>query len=81
VLRRLALHHLTPPPPQFWTHASVTSTIVDAVFFSANYVVQLATVVPAELHGFIEATRVVEQTPHAMFGGFDALGYAAIGLE
>lgn len=63
ILEMLALHHLTAPGKQFWTHASVIFTIIYAVFVSANYVVQLATVIPAKLRGVSEAIRVLEQTP------------------
>jgi hypothetical protein len=31
---------------QFWTHASLIFTTIYAVFVTANYVVQLATVIP-----------------------------------
>jgi len=80
ILEMLALHHLTRPEKQFWTHASLIFTIIYAVFVSANYVVQLATVVPAKLRGISEATRVLEQTPHSVFWDYDALGYIAMGL-
>jgi heme/copper-type cytochrome/quinol oxidase subunit 4 len=80
VLEMLALHHLTPPAKQFWTHASLIFTIVYAVFVSANYVVQLATVIPAKLRGSSEAIRVLDQTPHSLFWDYDAVGYVAMGL-
>jgi hypothetical protein len=80
ILEMLALHHSTPPGKQFWTHASLMFTIIYAVFVSANYVVQLATVIPAKLRGLSEATRVLEQTPHSLFWDYDALGYVAMGL-
>jgi hypothetical protein len=80
ILEMLALHHLTAPVKQFWTHASLIFTIIYAVFVSANYVVQLATVIPAKLRGVSEATRVLEQTPHSLFWDYDALGYVAMGL-
>lgn len=47
---------------------------------SANYVVQLATVLPAKLTGISEATRILEQSPHSLFWDYDALGYIAMGL-
>ncbi len=40
-------------------------TIVYAIFVTANYVVQLTTVIPAKLEGALEAIRVLEQTPHS----------------
>lgn len=80
ILEMLALHHLTAPGKQFWTHASLIFTIIYAVFVSANYVVQLSTVIPAELGGISEAIRFLEQTPHSLFWDYDALGYIAMGL-
>jgi hypothetical protein len=80
ILEMLALHHLTPPGKQFWTHAALIFTIIYAVFVSANYVVQLATVIPAKLRGASEAIRVLEQTPHSLFWDYDAVGYVAMGL-
>jgi hypothetical protein len=80
ILEMLALHHSTPPDKQFWTHASLIFTIIYAVFVSANYVVQLATVIPAKLRGLSAATRILEQTPHSLFWDYDALGYVAMGL-
>jgi hypothetical protein len=80
ILEMLALHYLTPPGKQFWTHAALIFTIIYAVFVSANYVVQLATVIPAKLSGASEAIRVLEQTPHSLFWDYDAVGYIAMGL-
>lgn len=80
VLEMLALHHLTPPEKQFWTHAALIFAVVYAVFVSANYVVQLATVIPARLRGDAEAIRILEQTPHSLFWDYDAIGYVAMGL-
>ncbi|NOT28327.1 MAG: hypothetical protein HOP16_19780 [Acidobacteria bacterium] len=80
ILEMLALHHLTPPGKQFWTHAALIFTIIYAVFVTANYVVQLATVIPAKLSGTSEAIRVLEQTPHSLFWDYDAVGYVAMGL-
>jgi hypothetical protein len=80
ILEMLALHHLTPPGKQYWTHAALIFTVIYAVFVTANYVVQLATVVPAKLRGGTEAIRVLEQTPHSMFWDYDAVGYIAMGV-
>jgi hypothetical protein len=51
-----------------------------AVFVTANYVVQLATVIPAKLSGTSEAIRLLEQTPHSLFWDYDAVGYVSLGL-
>lgn len=80
ILEILSLHYLTPRDRQFWSHASLVFAIIYAVFVTANYVVQLATVVPAKLAGDIEAVRILEQTPHSLFWNFDAIGYIAMGL-
>jgi len=80
LLEMLALHHLTANDRRFWTHASLIFTIIYAVFVSSNYVVQLATVIPARLHGHSDAVRVLEQSPHSLFWDFDAVGYIAMGL-
>ena len=80
ILEMLAFHHLTTPDKRFWTHASLIFTTVYAVFVTANYVVQLATVIPAKLRGASEAIRVLEQTPHSLFWDYDAVGYISMGL-
>lgn len=80
ILEMLALHHLTAPDKQFWTHASLLFTIIYAIFVSSNYVVQLATVIPAKLAGVSGTIRVLEQTPHSLFWDYDAAGYVAMGL-
>lgn len=80
ILAMLALHHATPPEKQFWSHAALLLTILYAVFVTANYVVQLATVIPAKLNGSLADIRVLDQTPHSLFWDFDALGYIFMGL-
>jgi heme/copper-type cytochrome/quinol oxidase subunit 4 len=80
ILEMLAFHHLTPSDKQFWTHAALIFTIIYAVFVTANYVVQLSTVIPAKLRGEAEAIRILEQTPHSLFWDYDAVGYIAMGL-
>lgn len=80
ILEMLALHHLTPAEKQYWTHLALIFTIIYAVFVTANYVVQLATVVPAKIAGSVEAISLLEQTPHSLFWNFDAIGYIAMGL-
>jgi hypothetical protein len=80
LLEMLALHHLTASDKRFWTHAALILTTIYAVFVTANYVVQLATVTPAKLAGTAEAIRILDQTPHSMFWDYDAVGYIAMGL-
>ncbi len=80
LLEMLALHHLTEPGKRFWTHGALLFTMLYAVFVTANYVVQLATVIPARLSGTAEGMAILEQTPHSLFWNFDAIGYIAMGL-
>jgi hypothetical protein len=80
ILAMLSLHYLTPSAKQFWTHAALIFTIVYAVFVIPNYVVQLATVIPAKLRGASEAVLILEQTPHSLFWNYDAIGYISMGL-
>jgi len=76
----LALHHFTPVEKRFWTHGAIAFTIIYAVFLTANYVVQLATVIPMKLKGASNEISVLEQTPHSLFWDFDAIGYIFMGL-
>jgi uncharacterized protein (TIGR03382 family) len=80
ILEMLAFHHLTAPDKRFWTHAALIFTTVYAVFVTANYVVQLGTVVPAKIRGASDTIRVLEQTPHSLFWDYDAIGYISMGL-
>jgi heme/copper-type cytochrome/quinol oxidase subunit 4 len=80
VLEMLSFHYVTPRDKQFWTHASLIFAIIYAVFVTANYVVQLATVIPLKIAGASEAIRVLDQTPHSMFWDYDAVGYISMGL-
>lgn len=80
LLELLALHHLTPPGKRYWTHAALIFAIIYAVFVSANYVVQLATVIPAKIAGTAASLSLLEQTPHSLFWDFDAVGYIAMGF-
>ena len=80
ILLMLSFHYLTHADQQFWTHAALIFTIIYAVFVTANYVVQLATVIPSKLAGASEAILILEQTPHSLFWDYDAVGYIAMGL-
>jgi hypothetical protein len=80
VLEILALHYVTPDDKKFWSHAALIFSIIYSVFVTANYVVQLATVIPMKLKGASEEIRFLEQTPHSLFWDFDAIGYIFMGL-
>ncbi len=77
----LALHYITPDEKKFWSHGALIFTILYAVFVTANYVVQLATVIPTKLKGAASEIQILEQTPHSMFWNFDAIGYIFMGLS
>lgn len=80
LLEMLALHYQTPDSKKFWSHATLMFSVLYAVFATANYVVQLATVIPAKLKGAVQPVQVLEQTPHSLFWDFDALAYIFMGL-
>ena len=76
----LTLHYITPVEKRFWTHGALAFTIIYAVFVTANYVVQLATVIPMKLKGVSNEIGILEQTPHSLFWDYDAIGYIFMGL-
>lgn len=80
IMLMAAFHHHGIGDRRYWTLVALLFTVIYAVFVSANYVVQLATVVPAKLAGTAEAVAILEQTPHSMFWDYDAIGYIAMGL-
>ncbi len=80
VLAILALHYTAPPDKKFWSHAALIFTIMYAIFVTANYVVQLATVIPMTLKGKADEVQLLNQTPHSLFWDFDAIGYICMGL-
>jgi hypothetical protein len=80
VLEMLALHYITPYDKKYWSHAALIFTIIYAVFVTANYVVQLATVIPMTLRGAADQIQILVQTPHSLFWNFDAIGYIAMGI-
>jgi len=80
LLAMLALHYLAPVEKKFWSHAALLFAVIYAVFVTANYVVQLATVIPMTLKGTSDEVRILIQTPHSLFWDFDAIGYIFMGL-
>ena len=80
LLEILALHYVTPIEKRFWSHAALLFTLIYAVFVTANYVVQLATVIPMTLKGEADTIAVLVQYPHSLFWDFDAIGYISMGL-
>ncbi len=80
IIEILALHYITPVDKRFWSHGAIIFTTMYAVFVTANYVVQLATVLPMKLGGSGHEIKILEQTPHSLFWNFDALGYIFMGI-
>jgi uncharacterized membrane protein len=80
IFEMLALHHSRPLDKRLWTHAALIFTTMYAAFGTANYVVQLTTVIPAKLRGAADTVRLLEQTPHSLLWDFDAIAYIAMGL-
>jgi hypothetical protein len=80
LLEMLALHHIAPTEKKFWSHAALIFTVLYVAFVTANYVVQLATVIPMTLQGTSEKILMLKQTPHSLFWDFDAIGYTFMGF-
>jgi hypothetical protein len=80
LMEMLALHYTTTPNRRFFSHAALTFTTLYAVYVTANYVVQLATVIPSTLQGKLDEIRILQQYPHSLFWNFDALGYIFMGI-
>jgi hypothetical protein len=80
LLEIMALHYVTSENKKFWSHAALIFSTLYVVYVTANYVVQLGTVIPTTLKGSLNEVRILQQTPHSMFWNFDALGYIFMGL-
>ncbi len=76
----LAVHHFTSGDRKYWSSAAMVFTVIYAVFVTANYVVQMATVLPAKINHTLEEVRILDQTPHSLFWNFDAIGYISMGI-
>ncbi len=80
ILLILSIHYISPMDKKIWSHAAVLFSVIYVVFVIANYVVQLATVIPMTLKGRSDEIRMLIQTPHSLFWDFDAIGYIFMGL-
>ena len=80
VLEMAAFHHLTRRDRQFWSLSALAFTVMYAVFVTSNYVVQLATVIPAKIAGRGAELRLLDQYPHSLFWDYDAAGYIMMGV-
>jgi hypothetical protein len=80
LIEMLALHHVADDDKKFWSHTALIFTVIYAIFVTANYVVQLATVIPMTLNGDGDKITILKQSPHSLFWDFDAIGYICMGL-
>ena len=80
VLEMLALYYITPNDKKYWAHAALIFTVIYAIFVTANYVVQLSTVIPMTIRGAADEIKMLIQTPHSLFWDFDAIGYISMGF-
>jgi hypothetical protein len=80
LIEMLSLHYIVPKEKKFWSHGALIFATLYVVFVSANYIVQLTTVIPMTLKGRLDEVRVFQQTPHSLFWDFDGLGYIFMGL-
>jgi hypothetical protein len=81
IVAMLALHYSVPVEKTFWTHGALLFAVMYAIYVNLNYVVQLATVIPATLNGTEDSIHVLNQTPHSLFWDVDALGYMFMSLS
>lgn len=80
VLEMLSFYYIAPDEKKIWAHAALIFTVIYAVFVTANYVVQLSTVIPMTLRGSADEIKMLIQTPHSLFWDFDAIGYISMGF-
>jgi hypothetical protein len=87
LLAMLVLHYTTDGEKQFWTHGAVIFATIYTTYNTLNYVVQLATVIPAgytwnfdNQQGTQGRLSLLNQTPHSLFWDVDALGYIFLSL-
>jgi hypothetical protein len=87
LLAMLALHPITPERLRFWSSAAVAFTVIYTTYNTLNYVVQLATVLPAGYSWTFEnqagtegPLSLLNQTPHSLFWDIDGLGYLFLNL-
>ncbi|MEO8771126.1 MAG: hypothetical protein ABI402_13600 [Ferruginibacter sp.] len=80
LIEMLALHYVVADDKKIWSHAALIFTVIYVVFVTANYVVQLTTVIPMTLKGAADEIKMLHQTPHSLFWDFDAIGYLFMGL-
>ena len=88
LLAVLVLHAIARDEAKFWGSAAVAFAVIYTTYNTLNYVVQLATVIPAGYTWTFEnpagtpgPLAVLNQTPHSLFWDVDALGYIFLSLS
>jgi hypothetical protein len=88
LLTMLVLHYTIPQEKKFWTHAAIAFAVIYTTYNTLNYVVQLATVLPAgyswtfeNQQGTVGPLSLLNQTPHSLFWDVDGLGYIFLSLS
>jgi hypothetical protein len=88
LLAMLVLQAIARDEDRFWSNAAVAFAIIYTTYNTLNYVVQLATVIPAGYSWTFEnpagtpgPLAVLNQTPHSLFWDVDALGYIFLSLS
>ena len=83
-----ALHYTEPLEKRFWTQVAVQFATIYATLACVNYVVQLATVLPAgyswtftDQAGTPGPLSVLNQTPHSLMWDIDGLAYVFLNLS
>ena len=87
LLAMLVLHHTVSDEQRFWTHTAISFAVIYTTYNTLNYIVQLATVIPAgytwnfdNQQGTQGPLSLLNQTPHSLFWDVDALGYIFLSL-
>lgn len=75
-----AFHYTAPEEKKFYTQTALCFTAMYTALVSLNYIVQLMTVIPAQLAGNADSIRILDQDPHSLFWDVDALGYIFLGI-
>jgi hypothetical protein len=88
LLAMLVLDHTVAEGQRFWTHTAITFAVIYTTYNTLNYVVQLATVLPAgytwnfdNQQGTQGPLSLLNQTTHSLFWDLDALGYIFLSLS
>lgn len=69
LLAVIAIRHLLSRKKRIWIDLAIAFALMYAVYVNLNYVVQLATVIPASINGSLQEIQILDQTPHSLFLG------------